>query len=187
MQTYGGTPRAPEAGIRGFPAPPAVLRARGAVPDDPVVREILPRVHKPILTYGIDTPADVRATGVRQDGLTMYFTVELPGAKHGWPSRSGQLKRHNVLNAVAAIGIANAPGRKAWRAIQRALANFSGIGRRFQLNGTLALNGGGVILVDDYGHHPREIAATVAVRARAAWPQRRLVVVPAAPARARTS
>jgi UDP-N-acetylmuramate--alanine ligase len=143
--------------------------------DDPVVRELLPRVHKPILTYGIDTPADVRATGVRQDGLTMHFTVELAGAKPGLAVTLSQPGRHNVLNALAAIGIANALGVQPG-AIQRALANFSGIGRRFQLNGTLALNGGGVILVDDYGHHPREIAATVAA-ARAAWPQRRLVVV----------
>ena len=143
--------------------------------DDPVVRELLPRVHKPILTYGIDTPADVRATGVRQDGLTMHFTVELAGAKPGLAVTLSQPGRHNVLNALAAIGIANALGVQPG-AIQRALANFSGIGRRFQLNGTLALNGGGVALVDDYGHHPREIAATVAA-ARAAWPQRRLVVV----------
>ncbi len=143
--------------------------------DDPVVRELLPRVHKPILTYGIDTSADVRATGVRQDGLTMHFTVELAGAKNGLAVTLSQPGRHNVLNALAAIGIANALGVQPG-AIQRALANFSGIGRRFQLNGTLALNGGGVALVDDYGHHPREIAATVAA-ARAAWPQRRLVVV----------
>ena len=143
--------------------------------DDPVVRELLPRVHKPILTYGIDTPADVRATGVRQDGLTMHFTVELAGAKPGLAVTLSQPGRHNVLNALAAIGVANALGVQPG-AIQRALANFSGIGRRFQLNGTLALNGGGVALVDDYGHHPREIAATVAA-ARAAWPQRRLVVV----------
>ncbi len=143
--------------------------------DDPVVREILPRVHKPILTYGIDTPADVRATGVRQDGLQMHFTVELAGTKNGLAVTLSQPGRHNVLNALAAIGIANALGVKPG-AIQRALANFSGIGRRFQLNGTLALDGGDVVLVDDYGHHPREIAATVAA-ARAAWPQRRLVVV----------
>ena len=143
--------------------------------DDPVVREILPRVHKPILTYGIDTPADVRATGVRQDGLKMHFTVELAGAQGGMAVTLSQPGRHNVLNALAAIGIANALGVKPG-AIQRALANFSGIGRRFQLNGSIALNGGDVVLVDDYGHHPREIAATVTA-ARAGWPERRLVVV----------
>ncbi len=143
--------------------------------DDAVVREILPAVHKPVLTYGIEHAADVRATDVRQDGLKMHFNVALPGEQSALAVTLNQPGRHNVLNALAAIGIANALGVKR-EAIQRALANFSGIGRRFQINGSVALNGGDAILVDDYGHHPREIAATVAA-ARASWPQRRLVVV----------
>ena len=143
--------------------------------DDPVVREILPAVHKPALTYGIEQAADVRATDIRQDGLKMHFNVSLQGEQAVLAVTLNQPGRHNVLNALAAIAIANALGVKR-AAIQRALAHFSGIGRRFQLNGSIPLNGGEVILVDDYGHHPREIAATVAA-ARASWPKRRLVVV----------
>ena len=143
--------------------------------DDPVVREILPAVHKPVLTYGIEQAADVRATDIRQDGLKMHFNVSLQGEKGAFAVTLNQPGRHNVLNALAAIAIANALGVKH-EAIQRALAHFSGIGRRFQLNGSVPLNGGEVMLVDDYGHHPREIAATVAA-ARASWPGRRLVVV----------
>jgi UDP-N-acetylmuramate--alanine ligase len=143
--------------------------------DDPAVREILPRVHKPVLTYGIDQPADVRATDIRQDGLKMHFTVALKGEKNWLAATLSHPGRHNVLNALAAIAIASELGVNKG-AIQRALAHFSGIGRRFQMNGALVLNGGEVLLVDDYGHHPREIAATVAA-ARASWPERRLVVV----------
>jgi UDP-N-acetylmuramate--alanine ligase len=143
--------------------------------DDPVVREILPAVHKPALTYGIEQAADVRATDIRQDGLKMHFNVSLQGEQAVLAVTLNQPGRHNVLNALAAIAIANALGVKR-AAIQRALAHFSGIGRRFQLNGSIPLNGGEVMLVDDYGHHPREIAATVAA-ARASWPKRRLVVV----------
>jgi UDP-N-acetylmuramate--alanine ligase len=143
--------------------------------DDPAVRQILPAVHKPVLTYGIEQAADVRATDIRQDGLKMHFNVSFQGEKGALAVTLSQPGRHNVLNALAAIAIANALGVKR-AAIQQALAHFSGIGRRFQLNGSVAFGAGEVTLVDDYGHHPREIAATVAA-ARASWPQRRLVVV----------
>ena len=143
--------------------------------DDPVVRELAPAVHKPVLTYGIESPADVRASDIRQDGLSMHFQVAHRGEKNWLAATLNHPGRHNVLNALAAIAIAAELGvDKA--AIQRALAGFSGIGRRFQQNGRVALDGGEVLLVDDYGHHPREIAATVAT-ARASWPDRRLVVV----------
>ena len=104
--------------------------------DDPVVREILPAVHKPVLTYGIEQAADVRATDIRQDGLKMHFNVSLQGEKGAFAVTLNQPGRHNVLNALAAIAIANALGVKH-EAIQRALAHFSGIGRRFQLNGSV--------------------------------------------------
>ncbi|OGI47307.1 MAG: UDP-N-acetylmuramate--L-alanine ligase [Candidatus Muproteobacteria bacterium RBG_16_65_34] len=143
--------------------------------DDPVVREILPAVHKPMLTYGESPEADVRATDIRADGLKMHFAVSMKG-EAGWLAVTlNQPGRHNVLNALAAIAVANELG-VGKDAIARALAAFSGIGRRFQVNGTIARAGGDVILVDDYGHHPREIAATVEA-ARRGWPQRRLVVV----------
>ena len=105
--------------------------------DDPVVREILPAVHKPALTYGIEQAADVRATDIRQDGLKMHFNVSLQGEQAVLAVTLNQPGRHNVLNALAAIAIANALGVKR-AAIQRALAHFSGIGRRFQLNGSIA-------------------------------------------------
>ena len=143
--------------------------------DDPVVREILPRVHKPVLTYGTVPEADLRAVNIRQDGLKMYFTVELRERKNWLSVTLNQPGQHNVLNALAAISISHELGVSD-AAITYALANFAGIGRRFQINGQVTRDGGDVILVDDYGHHPREIAATVAA-ARASWPDRRLVVV----------
>ncbi len=142
--------------------------------DDPVVREISPQVHKTILTYGFAPDADVRAEDVRQDGLMMHFTVARRGGAR-FAVALNHPGRHNVLNALAAIAIAQEVGVPQ-AAIVKALAGFSGIGRRFQINGLVPVNGGDVVLVDDYGHHPREIAVTVAA-ARAAYPERRLVVV----------
>ncbi len=142
--------------------------------DDPVVRAIAPRVHKPVLTYGTRPEADVRAVGIEARGLTMRFKIAHRGALDGLELVLNQPGRHNVLNALAAIACAREVG-VAPAAIARALAEFSGIDRRFQLNGRIALDGGDVVLVDDYGHHPREIAATIAA-ARAVWPPRRLVV-----------
>jgi UDP-N-acetylmuramate--alanine ligase len=143
--------------------------------DDPVVRSILPDVHKPVRTYGMIEDADIRATDIRVDGLKTHFTVILRHAALAFPVTLNQPGRHNVLNALAAIGIAHELG-VAPEAIARGLAAFSGIGRRFQINGRVSIEGGDVILVDDYGHHPREIAATVAA-ARQGFPGRRLVVV----------
>ena len=142
--------------------------------DDPVVREIVPRVHKPVCTYGIDAAADVVARNVEAQGLTMRFNVTRRGDSD-WPPITLNLPgRHSVLNALAAIAVAAEVGVSK-DAIAKALAEFGGIDRRFQLNGSIAMKGGDVLLVDDYGHHPREIAATVAA-ARGAWPDRRLVV-----------
>jgi UDP-N-acetylmuramate--alanine ligase len=142
--------------------------------DDATVRDIMPAVHKPLLTYGLSADADVRARDIREDGLTMRFIVDVPGTRNWLSVTLNQPGRHNVQNALAAIAIANELG-VGKDAIARALANFSGIGRRFQINGDVKVAGGEVMLVDDYGHHPREIAATVDA-ARRAWPQRRLVV-----------
>ncbi len=143
--------------------------------DDPVVREILPRVRKPVLTYGTDADADIRASAIEQRGLEMRFTVTRRDRPDGLHVRLDHPGRHNVLNALAAIAVAHKLG-VGDDAIVAGLAGFQGIGRRFQQNGRVQLGDGDVLLVDDYGHHPREIAATVAA-ARAAWPERRLVVV----------
>lgn len=142
--------------------------------DDPVVREILPEVHKPVLTYGFGEEAQVCATDIEQHGLQMRFNVTLRGERNWLAVTVNQPGRHNVLNALAAIGVANEL-RVDKQAIAAALSQFGGIGRRFTLTGTLPLGSGDVILVDDYGHHPREIAVTIAA-ARGAWPDRRLVV-----------
>jgi UDP-N-acetylmuramate--alanine ligase len=143
--------------------------------DDPVVREILPEVTRPVRTYGLTPEADVYANEVRQEGLLNHFeVVRRDGGK--WLDVTLALPgRHNVLNALAAITVAHEVGVPD-TAILRALAAFQGIGRRFQLNGEVAVAGGVVTLVDDYGHHPREVAATIQA-ARASWPERRLVVV----------
>ena len=142
--------------------------------DDPNVREILPRVHKPVRTYGTGADADVRATDITQDGMQMHFNVTI--GQHGTPMSItlNQPGRHNVLNALAAITVANELNVPE-AAIREGLASFAGIGRRFQVNGRVPVAGGDVLLVDDYGHHPRELAATIQA-AREGWPQRRLVV-----------
>ena len=142
--------------------------------DDPNVREILPHVHKPVRTYGTGADADVRATDIAQDGMQMHFNVTI--GRRGAPMSItlNQPGRHNVLNALAAITVANELNVPE-AAIREGLSSFGGIGRRFQVNGRIPVAGGDVLLVDDYGHHPRELAATIQA-AREGWPQRRLVV-----------
>jgi UDP-N-acetylmuramate--alanine ligase len=143
--------------------------------DDPHVRAIMPSVARPMLTYGIESDADLRASNVRWDSGRMRFdavcrglpaldvTLNLPGV-------------HNVLNALAVIAVGREVGAKD-EAILKGLAEFSGVGRRFQRYGEIPLAGaaGSFTLVDDYGHHPAEMAATLAA-ARGAFPGRRLVL-----------
>ncbi|QHE87831.1 UDP-N-acetylmuramate--L-alanine ligase [Hydrogenophaga sp. BPS33] len=146
--------------------------------DDAAIREILPQIARPITSYGFSEDAQVRAIDVRSVGTQMHFTVqrrngvELPDL----PVVLNLPGRHNVLNALAAIGIAvelNVPDA----AVQQALAEFKGVGRRFQSYGEarLADGSGRITVVDDYGHHPVEMAATLAA-ARGAFPGRRLVL-----------
>jgi UDP-N-acetylmuramate--alanine ligase len=142
--------------------------------DDPVVRDIAARVHKPVLRYGTRPDADLRARDITASGLQMHFKVGYRDDNDWLQVTLNQPGRHNVLNALAAIGVAREVGVPRG-AIARALHVFAGVDRRLQLTGRVALDGGDVILVDDYGHHPREIAATVEA-VRAAWPGRRLIV-----------
>ena len=142
--------------------------------DDDQVRSILNTVARPIVTYGLDIGADIRAVNIVRDGTVSRFdalrpnlpplkvTLNLPGT-------------HNVRNALAAIAVAVELG-VADAAIQRALAGFQGIDRRLQQLGELHWGAGKAVLVDDYGHHPTEIAATLEA-ARQGWPERRLVLV----------
>lgn len=145
--------------------------------DDPVVREILPQLSRPVLTYGMTPEADFKTLGYTQSGsMQTKFVVERP---KGQPPLSVTLNlpgRHNVLNALAAIAVASEL-KVQDKAIVDALLHFAGIGRRFQVYGEFDLTEGRrVTLVDDYGHHPREIAATLQA-ARESWPDRRVVMV----------
>lgn len=141
--------------------------------DDPVVRQILERVSRPVLTYGIEWPADVQATDVVHEAGTTCFNLHLPG-RPALPVRLNLPGRHNVLNSLAAAAIAHETGVSD-EAIQGGLSNFEGIGRRLQSYGELELGTRRVLFVDDYGHHPREIVASLSAL-RAAWSDRRLVV-----------
>ena len=144
--------------------------------DDANVREIIPRVSKQIVTYGIDGEANFRAEDIVADAGTMRFTcVRTNGSVSRLPIVLNLPGRHNVLNALAAIAVATEVG-VGDTAIIKALADFRGVGRRFQRHGEIACPGGGTFtLVDDYGHHPVEMAATLAA-ARGAFPGRRLVL-----------
>ncbi len=143
--------------------------------DDEEVRNILPSVTRRVMTYGISEEADVRATDIHYEGLRTRFTVSRNGYENSLQVTLNMPGNHNVLNALAAIAVASDLGVTD-EAIVAALDKFQGIGRRFQLGGEVQISNGKVQLVDDYGHHPREVAATLAA-ARGAWPDRRLVVL----------
>ncbi len=142
--------------------------------DDPNVREIMPFISKPIVTYGFREEAQVRAIDAKAVNSHMEFTV----IQDGYPPLAVHLNQpgmHNVQNACAAIAIARELGVDDC-ATQKALREFNGVGRRFTRYGEIALpDGGSFTLVDDYGHHPVETAATLAA-ARGAFPGRRLVL-----------
>jgi UDP-N-acetylmuramate--alanine ligase len=148
--------------------------------DDEHVRDILPRVSRPIVTYGIEQPdADVRATNIQRNGLkTVFDVVRKEMHNKGAPPLTVTLNlpgKHNVLNALAAIAVASDLGIPD-AAIQRALAGFQGIDRRLQHVGEIQFPGAPpATIVDDYGHHPTEVAATLDA-VRQAWPNRRLVL-----------
>lgn len=149
--------------------------------DDPNVREIIPFVSRPVTTYGIEQPAQVRAVNLRCEGTRMHFDVERQGSTGMLPTLSIVLNlpgNHNVLNALAAIAVATELGVPD-SVIAKALSEFTGVGRRFSQVGDFDVperNGGGSFtVIDDYGHHPNEMAATLAA-ARGAWPERRIVL-----------
>lgn len=143
--------------------------------DDDVVRDVLPSVGRPILTYGFSEDADFRIVNVDKHGLSSSFVVRRPGANKDIPVTINMPGEHNILNATAAIAVATDEGIND-AAIQRGLKNFQGVGRRFQLFGEFPIDEGSVLLVDDYGHHPTEVEATIA-SARQAWPDRRLLMI----------
>jgi UDP-N-acetylmuramate--alanine ligase len=143
--------------------------------DDPVIREVMGSISRPILSYGESEDADFRISNIRAKGAKTEFAVHLPNEEQALEILLNLTGRHNVLNATAAIAV-------AWELevsrdnIQVALAEFSGIGRRFQISENVSVPNGKVMHIDDYGHHPNEIKATVEA-IRAAWPDKRLAVV----------
>ncbi len=144
--------------------------------DDPNVRAILPSVSKPIMPYGFSEEARIRATNVVADNGQMHFTVtRINGVTTSFNVTLNLPGNHYVLNALAAIAVAselNVPDE----AIIKALAEFKGVGRRFERYGEIpAKSGGTFTLIDDYGHHPVEMQAVIAA-ARGAFPDRRLVM-----------
>lgn len=143
--------------------------------DDPGVQEILPQLSKPVKTYGVHEEADVRAVDIKQQGLTTSFKVLRSDKTHPLQVTLNMPGWHNMLNALAAITIATDLGVDD-QAIVDSLSAFKGIGRRFQIQGDVAIGDGIVTLVDDYGHHPREISATMEAL-RQAWSDRRAVVI----------
>ncbi|MEH6824218.1 MAG: UDP-N-acetylmuramate--L-alanine ligase [Motiliproteus sp.] len=155
--------------------------------DDPVVRDILPEVGRPLLTYGINEEADYRAVDIEQQGMTSSFTVLRPDAQAPLLIKLNMPGLHNIQNALATIAVASDEG-VCDQAIQDGLAQFAGVGRRFQIQGHFPVPGSkagqksqegvadAVMMVDDYGHHPREVAATIAA-IRQGWPEKRLVMI----------
>ncbi|MDO5623899.1 MAG: UDP-N-acetylmuramate--L-alanine ligase [Pseudomonadota bacterium] len=145
--------------------------------ESPAVREIVPEVTCPVTSYGFGEDAQVRAVDVRAASGQMHFTVQRRNGVHlpDLPIVLNLAGEHNVLNALAAIAVAVELGVPD-EAVQKALASFTGVGRRFQRYGDLPAPGGGSFtVIDDYGHHPVEMAATLAA-ARGAFPGRRLVL-----------
>jgi UDP-N-acetylmuramate--alanine ligase len=143
--------------------------------DDPVVRELLPEVSRQVLTYGFSDDADYRIADVRGQGLATGFTVHRPGDRGPIEIQLNMPGTHNVLNATAAVAVAGDESLDD-EAVQRGLQAFAGVSRRFSQLGEITFPGGTAHLVDDYGHHPTEIRATLE-SVRQAWPDRRLVMV----------
>ena len=142
--------------------------------DDPIVADLRVRLKKPVLTYGTERGADYYASEIRPQGSHMMFHVHLPNGAR-LPIDLALAGRHNVLNALAAIAVADKVGA-SHESIVEGLKNFQGIDRRFEILGELSVAGGSAVVVDDYAHHPNEIAATLEA-VSGCWPDRRRVVV----------
>ncbi|MFL0796814.1 MAG: UDP-N-acetylmuramate--L-alanine ligase [Cellvibrionaceae bacterium] len=143
--------------------------------DDSVVREIIEQVSRPMLTYGFSEDADFTIRDLTFDKTESTFVVDRPDGRDSIAIKLNCAGRHNVLNATAAIAVAT-DEKISDSAIQTALENFQGVGRRFEHLGDFEVAGGTAMLVDDYGHHPREVQAVVD-SVRNGWPERRLVMV----------
>jgi UDP-N-acetylmuramate--alanine ligase len=187
METYGGDPRELHRTFIEFLHHLPFYGLAVLCVDDPGVRALLPKITRPVITYGFAEDADIRISELRQEQGRTFFQVTLPPPHTGdadakTDAGTGltlQMElsmpgRHNVLNAVAAMTVARELGVAADELVS-ALPTFAGIGRRFQSYGERLAPGGRVMIIDDYGHHPRELAATFEAL-RSGWPERRLVV-----------
>ena len=146
--------------------------------DDPVIKEILPEISRPIITYGFSEEADVQVYDFKQNGFGCDFKIRWKPHVSEISETSIHLNlpgKHNALNAVAAAIIAAECCQVDMETICSALAQFAGVGRRMQRHGELSMPQGKTMLLDDYGHHPREIRVTIEAL-REAWPERRLVL-----------
>ena len=143
--------------------------------DDAEVRSLLAEITRPVIRYGIDYDADVRASNIRYLGTQCVFDVMLPEADSVFEVTLNMPGRHNVLNALAAICVAYELGVSVQH-MQAALSGFQGIGRRMHMYGDIKMTQGVVTVVDDYAHHPTEVEATLSAT-KNAWPEKRLVAV----------
>ncbi len=143
--------------------------------DDPVIQELLPKISRPVLTYGQSDFADFQITDVEQKGSISRFKLERPAPAKSLDLTLNMPGIHNVLNATAAIAVATDEGISD-EDIVTGLAGFSGVGRRFDIKEPLIIENGEVMLVDDYGHHPTEVAANIKA-IRTGWPEKRLVMI----------
>ncbi|VAW62528.1 UDP-N-acetylmuramate--L-alanine ligase [hydrothermal vent metagenome] len=143
--------------------------------DDPEIKQIMGEVSRPIMTYGIESSADIKAKNIKCNGMQCHYDLILPETETPIAITLNMPGKHNVLNSLAAISVAHLLGVET-QAMQKALQTFDGIGRRMQQYGEIETQKGHVLLVDDYGHHPTEINATLDA-AKNAWSERRIVVV----------
>jgi UDP-N-acetylmuramate--alanine ligase len=142
--------------------------------DDPVAASLAPRIARPVVTYGIESDADIRAINITRQGTRTRFDLQRRGSQALLPVQLNLPGTHNVLNSLAAIGV-GLELNVAFDAIQTALANFKGVDRRLQQYGDVQTAAGRVTLIDDYGHHPTELAATLEA-IRQGWSGRRIVL-----------
>ena len=143
--------------------------------DDPMVSSMLPSLMRPVVTYGFSDDADYRVLDWQQSGKHSQFQIERPGTLKPLTIDFSMPGRHNVLNAVAAIAVASDEGVSD-DAIVLGLSDFRGVGRRFEVHGQCRVNEKQFLLIDDYGHHPTEVRATIDA-VRKGWPNRRLVMI----------
>ncbi|MCB1649050.1 MAG: UDP-N-acetylmuramate--L-alanine ligase [Gammaproteobacteria bacterium] len=143
--------------------------------DDPVVADILPQISRPTLTYGFSDQADFRILNLKQTRQFTSFEIARPEHSNTLSIELSIPGRHNALNAAAAVAIATDEGISDAH-ICAGLSKFQGVGRRFDIQGDFPVEGGSVMLLDDYGHHPREVAATIAAL-RDGWPESRIVMI----------